>query len=367
MANRLMIPGPVTVEDDVLYEMGSQVQPHYGVQWTLLYKETIALLKQVFETTGDVLILVGSGTAGVDASIASLTAPGETIVVGANGHFGHRLGEIGQSYGLNVIAVEAPLGEPLNPADFEAVLARQSDVAAVAVVHVETSTTVMNPVEEIASIARRHDVPLIVDAVSSLGGVKLPVDELGIDLCVTASQKCLGAPPGLAQVAISPRAWQIMASKPQRHHGWYLNLEIWQHHAEKWSDWHPYPITMPTNLVLALRASLQSLLREGVPNRLQRYQRLARRFRGGLRDLGLQLFVAEEHLSPVLTGIVSPDGIPSSTIVNFLLDEYGIKISGGFGDEMRERIFRVGHMGPMISEHDIDAVLEGVGAFLKRR
>jgi alanine-glyoxylate transaminase/serine-glyoxylate transaminase/serine-pyruvate transaminase len=246
------------------------------------------------------------------------------------------------------------------------VLTRQRDVVLVAVVHVETSTTVMNPVEQIASITRRHGVPLMVDAVSSLGGIRLPVEEWGIDLCVTASQKCLGAPPGLAQVAISPRAWQIMASKTQRNHGWYLNLEIWQQHAQKWSDWHPYPISMPTNLVLALRASLQNLLREGIPNRMQRFQRLASRLRGGMRDLGLRLFVPEEHLSPVLTGVVSPDGIPSSAIVNYLLDEHGIKITGGFGDEMREQIFRVGHMSPVISEQDIDAVLDGVGAFLKR-
>ena len=364
---RLMIPGPVTVEDDVLYQMGSQVQPHYGAQWTAIFNETIDLLKQVFETQGDVHILVGSGTSGVDASIASLTAPGETIMIGANGHFGHRLAEIGQSYGLDVISVEAPLGQPLKAADFDAALTRHPNVAAVAVVHLETSTTVLNPVEDIASVTRRHGVPFIVDAVSSLGGVPLPVDALEIDLCISASQKCLGAPPGLAQVAVSQRAWDIMASKPQRNHGWYLNLEIWQEHAKKWGDWHPYPVTIPTNTVLALRSSLRSLLEEGVANRIQRYTRLASRLRGGMRDLGLQLFAPEDCLSPVLTGIVSPDGIPSGQIVSYLLDEHDIKISGGFGDEMKERIFRVGHMGPMISEADIDALLTGVGAFLAGR
>jgi alanine-glyoxylate transaminase/serine-glyoxylate transaminase/serine-pyruvate transaminase len=362
---KLMIPGPVMLEDDVLFQMGQQVQPHYGPQWTAIFNETIDLLKQVFETTGDVHILVGSGTAGVDASIASLTAPGETIVVGANGHFGHRLVEIGRFYGLNVIVVEAPLGKPLKAADFDATLTQYANAAAVAVVHLETSTTVLNPVEDIARASSRHGVPVIVDAVSSLGGVPLSMDEWGIDLCASASQKCLGAPAGLAQVAVSKRAWDIMASKPERNHGWYLNLEVWQEHARKWSDWHPYPITMPTNTVLALRTSLQGLLAEGVTNRIQHYSRLASRLRNGLRELGLRLFASEDCLAPVLTGVISPDGVPSSEIVNYLLNEHGIKISGGFGDEMKERIFRVGHMGPTLTESDIDDVLNGVEAFLK--
>lgn len=367
MTAKLMIPGPVMLEDDVLFQMGQQAQPHYGPEWTAIFNETIDLLKQVFETKGDVHILVGSGTAGVDASIASLTAPGETIVVGANGHFGHRLAEIGQSYGLNVIVVEAALGQPLRVVDFDAVLTQHPNAAAVAVVHLETSTTVLNPVEDIARVARQHDVPVIVDAVSSLGGVPLSMDDWGIDLCASASQKCLGAPAGLAQVAVSQRAWGIMASKPHRNHGWYLDLQVWQEHARKWSDWHPYPITMPTNTVLALRASLQGLLAEGVANRIQHYSNLANRLRSGIRELGLKLFASEDCLAPVLTGVISPDGIPSSQIVNYLLNEHGIKISGGFGDEMKERIFRVGHMGPTLTESDIDDVLNGVEAFLKSR
>jgi len=124
---------------------------------------------------------------------------------------------------------------------------------------------------------------------------------------------------------------------------------------------------MPTNTVLALRTSLRSLLAEGVTNRIQHYSGLAKRLRSGIRDLGLRLFASEDCLAPVLTGVISPDGIPSSEIVGYLLNEHGIKISGGFGDEMKERIFRVGHMGPTLTESDIDAVLNGVEAFLKSK
>lgn len=365
MSHKLMIPGPVTVEDDVLLQLSSPVQAHYGPQWAAIYHETTGLLKQVFKTKGDIHILAGSGSAGLDAAIGSITAPGETIVVGVNGYFGQRLAIMGQCYGLNVITVEAPYGQPLNPADFDSALTQHADAALVALVHLETSTTVLNPVEAIAAVVRQHGVPLMVDAVSSLGGVPLDMDGWGIDLCGTASQKCLGAIAGLAPVAVSARAWDIMASKPQRNHGWYLNLQIWQEHATHWGDWHPYPITMPTNSILALRAGLLSLLAEGLENRIQRYSRLAKQLRDGIQSLGLRLFASEDYLSPVLTGVMSPDGIPSSRLVSYLLNECGIKITGGFGDEMKERIFRVGHMGPTLTEADMDLLLGGISAFLR--
>jgi alanine-glyoxylate transaminase/serine-glyoxylate transaminase/serine-pyruvate transaminase len=364
---KLMIPGPVSVEEEVLRQMGGPVQAHYGPEWTGTYYETTGLLRQVFNTQADVHILVGSGSAGLDAAIGSLTAPGETIVVGSNGFFGQRLIAIGKSYGLEVIAIQAPLGIPLVPSDFERALARHPNVAAVAVVHLETSTTVLNPIQEIIAVARRHEVPVMVDAVSTLGGVPLAMDEWGIDLCVSASQKCLGAPPGLAPVAISQRAWDIMASKPQRNHGWYLNLQTWQQHAADWKDWHPFPVTMATNNVLALRAGLRSLLAEGLAHRYQRYAELARQLREGIRALGLQLFAPEEYLAPILTGVLSPDGIPSSEIVSYLYAEHGLKISGGFGEGLQDRIFRIGHMGATITGEDMDAVLNGLAAFLNSR
>jgi alanine-glyoxylate transaminase/serine-glyoxylate transaminase/serine-pyruvate transaminase len=362
---RLMIPGPVTVEDDVLHEMGSPVQAHYGPQWTAIYKETTGLLQQVFRTQGDVHILIGSGSAGLDAAVGSMTAPGDTILIGSNGFFGQRLVAIGQAYGLNVVAVEAPFGKPLEPSAFERALAQYPDAAAVVAVHLETSTTVLNPVQDIAAVARRHDVPVLVDAVSSLGGVPLAMDEWGIDVCMSASQKCLGAPPGLAPVAVSPRAWAIMDRKPQRQHGWYLNLQTWRHYAAEWNDWHPYPVTMATNNVLALRAGLRSLLADGLAHRFQRYHDLARRLRDGLRRLGLRLFTSEDQMAPILTAVYSPEGIPSSRIVNYLYAEHEIRISGGFGEELRDKILRIGHMGGAISEADIDAVLEGLAAFLR--
>lgn len=359
-----MIPGPVSVEDEVLHEMGSPVQAHYGPEWTAIYNETVGLLKQVFKTQGDVHILVGSGSAGVDAAIGSMTLPGDAIVVGSNGFFGDRLAEICQEYSLNLHEVRSPRGEPLNPADFADALRRYPEAAAVSVVHLETSTAVVNPVDEIAAVARAHSVPVIVDVISSLGGVPLETDAWGIDVCIGASQKCLGAPPGLAPIAVSPRAWEVMQSKPRRGHGWYLNLQTWRRFAEMWAGWHPFPVTMPTNNVLALRAGLRSLLAEGVQPRIQRYRGLALRLRHGLRRMRLEPFTPDERLAPVLTAVWGPEGIPTGKIVQYLLDSHGIKIAGGLGEGLSDRVFRVGHMGAKVCEADIDAVLEALGDFL---
>lgn len=365
MPLRLMIPGPVTVEDDVLQAIGSPVQAHYGPQWAAIYHETTGLLRQVFRTQGDVHILIGSGSAGLDAAIGSMTAPGDTLVIGSNGFFGQRLLAIGQSYGLNVVPVEAPFGLPLDPSDVDDALTRHPEAVAVMVIHLETSTAVLNPVKDIAAVARQHNVAMMVDAVSSLGGVPLAIDDWGIDICVTASQKCLGAPPGLAPVAVSPHAWAIMDSKPQRQHGWYLNLQTWRYYGAEWHDWHPFPVTMATNNVLALRAGLQSLLADGLEARLQRYRDLSYRLRDGLRRLGLRLYAPEHLTAPILTAVCSPQGTPSSQIVNYLLAEHEIRVSGGFGEQLVDKIFRIGHMGGAITEADIDAVLAGLAAFLK--
>jgi alanine-glyoxylate transaminase/serine-glyoxylate transaminase/serine-pyruvate transaminase len=360
-----MVPGPVTVEDEVLHEMGGPVQVHYGAEWTAIYNETLDMLKQVFRTEGDVHIMVGSGTAALDAAVGSITVPGETVIVGRNGFFGMRLEEICRAYGLEVVRVEEELGEQLRPEAFEQALERNPGAALLAVVHLETSTAVLNPLRAITEIAKAYDVPVVVDAVSSLGGVEFDMDSWGIDLGVAASQKCLGAPPGLGPIAISSRAWEIMKSKPERNHGWYLNLQTWKRYAEDWADWHPFPITMSTNTVLALRAGLQSLLDEGIQSRIQRYTRLAMRLRNGARKLGLQPFTPDDELAPVLTAIYGPEGVDTGEIVRYLLDEHEIRVSIGLGEGLKGRIFRVGHMSPTLSEADIDAVLDGLAAFLE--
>jgi len=179
---RLMIPGPVDVEDDVLAAMAEPVLPHYGQEWMAVYDETRERLQQVFATQNDIVMMTGPGTAGLDAALGSLLCTGEKVLVAHNGFFGARLKMVARAYGLDVRSVEAPHGQPLDPEAVRQQLAAEPDIQALIVVHLETSTSVLNPLQEIAAVAHEFDTPLIVDAVSSLGGMPLPVDEWGIDI-----------------------------------------------------------------------------------------------------------------------------------------------------------------------------------------
>jgi len=358
----LMIPGPIQPEAEVMEAMGSRVLPHYGAKWTAIYNETTTMLKEVFGTQGDVYIIVGAGTAALDAGIGSSLAAGEKIIVGINGFFGERLQSISESYNQVVVAVACEWGQPLRVEQFEEALRQNPDAKAVAITHLETSTTIANPVEEIGKLTRERGVLFIVDAVSSLGGLPMKMDEWGIDLCATASQKCLGAPPGLAPLAVGRKAWEMIDRNPKNGNGFYLNLRVWRKYATEWADWHPTPITMATNNVMALKAGLTSLLREGVAARGQRYMELAKRLRAGLRRIGMPPYTPDEMMVPILTAAYGPAGVATSRIISYMDEEHRIKIAGGLGP-LNDKIIRIGHMSPTVSRQDIDKVVEALASF----
>lgn len=359
---KLMIPGPIQPEDQVMEAMGDPVQPHYGPVFRDFYNETAGLLKKVFNTSGIVYILMGSGSAAIDACIGSMVPSGGKILVGINGFFGERLKSIADNYNMEVLPVTAEWGQPLRAKDFETALKKHSGVKAVAVVHLETSTTIINPAEEIGYIARKHDLPFILDTVSSLGGLPVCMDDWGVDLCASASQKCLGAPPGLAPVAVGERGWEAIRRNPGLGHGWYLNLNVWQQFVNDWGDWHPFPITMSTNLVAALRVGLDDLMKEGIDTRQKRYRKLALRLRTGIRRIGMTPFTPDETMAPVITAANGPEGIATGLIVEYMSDVHHIKIAGGLG-ALKDKIFRIGHMSPSVSEADIDEVIDALAAF----
>ncbi len=361
---KLMIPGPIQPDRAVLDAMGGPIVPHYGPQFTQIYNETLNMLKQVFNTKGNVFLLPGAGSAGTDACIGSALSTAEKIIIGSNGFFGDRLIAIADSYGLEIIPVTAEWGQPLRPQDFVEAFQRHPDAKASAIVHLETSTAVVNPVAEITAITRQAGAITIVDAVSSLGGLPFQMDEWGIDLCLSASQKCLGAPPGLSPIAVGRRGWEAIDRNPKKGHGWYGDLRVWRQFATDWWDWHPFPVTMPTSNILALREGLRQLLEEGISKRLERYRKLAILLRNGLRRINIIPFTPDEILAPVLTAAYCPPGVSSGEIVAFMEKERCIKISAGLG-ALKDKIIRIGHMCPTISEADIEEVLDGLAAFKK--
>src|SRR4030042_1105449 len=224
---KLFIPGPGDVDEEVLEAAARPLLRHYGTEWMGIYNELQTLLKQVFRTQNDLFLVPGAASALHDMAIGSLLATGQKIIVGHNGFFGERLVEIAESYGLKVVPFAAPRGQPLDPDELRRLLHAHPDAPAVALVHHETGTTVMNPLRALAGGVREAGRGIVVGAVCSLGGVELPVDEWGIDVCVTASGKCLEALAGMGFVSVGPRAWELMDCQPGRGHGWYLTLGTW--------------------------------------------------------------------------------------------------------------------------------------------
>jgi alanine-glyoxylate transaminase/serine-glyoxylate transaminase/serine-pyruvate transaminase len=308
-------------------------------------------------------MLPGSGSLASDVAVQSVFAPGERVALGINGHFGRRLQEILEANGVIPVLIETPPNQPLDPAQFERVLAADTSIVGVVAVHLETSSAVLNPVREIARVARAHNRLFMVDAVSSLAGTPLPMDEWEIDVCVSASQKGLGGAPGIAIVAVNDRAWNAITNQSERPRSWYMDLRRWQWYVENWGDWHPFPVTMPCSVILGLRAALQSIMREGLENRIVPYQALAKQLRSGLSAMGMNLFVPDSLMSPVLTAAYCPSNISAPELVKYLAIEHHIKITAGFG-QYRERVIRIGHMGNVINENDIDVLLSAIRQFL---
>jgi alanine-glyoxylate transaminase/serine-glyoxylate transaminase/serine-pyruvate transaminase len=361
---RLMIPGPVDVQDSILSVLSKPVMPHYGAQWTALYTETTEALKAVFHTQGEVFLLVGSGSAGLDAAVSSLFVPGEKVLITNNGFFGERIAEIARARGLEVVEAAAEWGKPVEAGIVEAALSADREIRGIIAIHHETSTGVLNPVREIGALARKFGVPLLVDAVSSLGGERLEMDEWGVDVCVTASNKCLESVPGVSPVAVGANAWKVMQAKHSDSPGWYLNLQLWKKYLQEWGSWHPAPVTMATNTVVALNAALEALFTEGLETRLRRYRETAAYFRAGVRSLGFDLFVDGETACACVSSMRRLPGMDVPGFITHLLQEKQIQIAGGLG-RVKGSIFRVGHMGKAGSQAYVVLFLEATRDYLQ--
>jgi alanine-glyoxylate transaminase/serine-glyoxylate transaminase/serine-pyruvate transaminase len=234
----------------------------------------------------------------------------------------------------------------------------------VAVVHHETSTTVLNPLPELTEVTHQAGLPIIVDGVSSLGGVPLPVDEWDIDVCVTVANKCLECPPGLAYVSVGPRAWEWVDHHESQAHGWYLNLRTWRQYATEWADWHPFPTTMPTNIVIGLRASLRRILEQGLEANFARYRRASQAVRQGLEKVGFEMFVEGPFASPIVTAVKARSEFEVDELLAYLAGTHAILISGGIGS-LSGQIFRVGHMGKAGTRPHLIEFLLAVETFLR--
>ena len=340
-ARLLMGAGPSNIHPRVAHAMTAPLLGHLDPDFLGVMDDVREMLREVFQTKNPATLPVsGTGTAGMEASLVNVLEPGDTFVIGTNGYFGERLAEIGRRCGADVVTVEHPMGSPVDPDAVEARVASLKRVKAVAVVHAETSTGVLTPLEPLAAIAHDAGALLVVDAVTSLAGMEFRADRWGVDVCYSGTQKCIGAPPGLAPITLSERAIEVMRARKTKVQSFYLDLTMLQ---DYWAQ-RVYHHTAPVSMIYALREALRLVLEEGLENRWRRHAQSAAALYAGLDAMRLSVVAAEEYRVPSLTAVRSPEGVPEAEVRKYLFARHGIEISGGLSD-LAGQVWRVGLMG----------------------
>ncbi len=362
----LLGPGPSNVHPRVYRAMMAPVIGYLDPAFLQLLDDTQRPLRALFRTQNDLTIAIsGTGHAGMEAALYNVLEPGDTAIVCINGFFGTRMADMAQRCGANVVTVEAAWGEIIEPEQVEAALKAHPDTKAVAIVHAETSTGVLQPLEEISALAHRYGALLLVDAVTSLGGCELRVDEWGIDVCYSATQKCLSAPPGMAPITFSPQAVEAIARRRTPVASWYVDVTLLRTY---WGGGtaRVYHHTPPMSMLYALREAMRLVLEEGLESRIARHRRNARALWAGLEALSLTLHVQEAHRCPALTTVRVPEGVDEMAVRRGLLEEHNIEIGAGFGP-LQGRVWRIGLMGHSSQPENVLAVLQGLERQLARQ
>ncbi len=349
---KLFIPGPIEVGDDVLQELAEPMMPHFGQEWADIYTETIALTKEIFQTQGEVYVFPGTGSAALDMGIGNLVYDNKSVLVLSNGFFGARLTEIAKGFTPHVKTIEFGFANTFDLKLIKRTL-EEKHFDVVLAVHVETSIGVRNPIEEIAELTRATDTVFFVDGVSSVGVEKLLMDDWGVDVCVTASQKGLESPPGLALLAFNAKAWALMetVNRPD----WYLNLKIWKKYEPYWGPLHPQLITHAVPIVRAMTVALKRMLSEGYLAHIDKYVEVTEYFRQRVTEIGYELFSSKDYAHG-LTAISIPFG-KSIELVDYFKKEHQILIGGGLGPA-KGKVIRVGHMGPVADPKQLDQIID---------
>lgn len=340
----LMGAGPSNVHPRVLQAMTASLLGHLDPVFLQVMDDVRSMLREVFKTDNPATLPVsGTGTAGMEAACVNILEPGDVFIVATNGYFGERLAEIASRTGAKVVTVEHAVGEPVTAAAIKEELAKHASVKGVGVVHAETSTGVVTPIAEIAKVVHDAGALLVVDAVTSLGGVPLEVDAWDIDVCYSGTQKCVGAPPGLAPITFGERAIEVMTNRKTKVQSFYLDMtalrDYWQQRV--------YHHTAPISMIYSLREALRLVLEEGLENRWRRHANNAAALIAGIDAMGLRIVANPEFRLPSLTAVYSPQGIPEGNVRKHLLENFNIEVSGGLATmpELAGKIWRIGLMG----------------------
>jgi aspartate aminotransferase-like enzyme len=346
---QLRIPGPTPLPERVVRSMSRPMIDHRGPEFAAILAEITAGAKRVFRTSNDILFLTSSGSGGLESAVANLVSPGDEVIAAVCGLFGERFAALAAAYGADVVRLQFEWGQPVDLEDLASVLERHPKAKVVLLTHNETSTGLTNPLRALARVAHEAGRIVVVDGVSSISSIAIETDAWGIDVAVSGSQKGWMAPPGLALVSVSDRAWaqQAQARSPRFYFDW-KESKVW---AEKGMT----PFTPAIGVVFALQEGLHMLEEEGLDAVYERHERLARGTQAGLKALGFQLYAQEGYRSNTVTSAVPLAGLDVAALRKLLNDKYGVVIGGGQG-KMTGKMVRIGHLGA-IAEGDVVQVI----------
>lgn len=357
----LMGPGPSDMHPRVYKALSTQMIGHLDPEFVAIMDEVKGMVQATFQTKNHLSFVVSApGSAGMETCLVNLIEPGDDVVICQHGVFGGRMADIAKRAGATVHMVQQDWGKPINPQDVKAAL-ENCDPKLVAIVHAETSTGVLQPLEEISKLVHDKGALFVVDAVTSYCGTDLRVDDWGIDAIYTGTQKCLSAPPGLSPVSFSDRAVEVLDSRKTPVQSWFLDLSLVKNY---WAGAkRAYHHTAPVSQIFGIREAYRLVLEEGLEARFKRHQETHEHLRDGLEALGFRFLVDKEYRLPMLNAVYLPEGVEELPIRKKLLNEYNIEVGGGLG-AFAGKLWRIGLMGHSCDKNHVNMLLSALKEIL---
>ncbi len=357
----LMGPGPSDVPQRVLQAMARPTVGHLDSQFLDILTDIRAMLCEVFQTSNELTLAVsGTGSAGMEACVFNLIEPGEKMLVCVAGVFGQRMVDVAERAGATVTAIEVSWGQVFTVEQISAAIATDGPFKVIGIVQAETSTGASQPIGAISKVVHDASGLLLVDAVTSLGGMEVDVDGWAIDACYSGTQKCLSCPPGLAPVTFSPAGSEVIANRKTKVRSWYLDMSMVQKY---WGSQRLYHHTAPINMNYALHEALKIVLEEGLEKRWQRHADQHQALKASLEGMGLQYLADPAHQLPMLNAVAAPAGVDEAIVRGKLLNDYGIEIGGGLG-AFKGKAWRIGLMGESATAKHVEALTSALGEIL---
>jgi alanine-glyoxylate transaminase/serine-glyoxylate transaminase/serine-pyruvate transaminase len=357
---KLMGPGPLDIHPRVYQALTSPIIGYLDPAYLKILDQVGEQLRKVFQTRNRTTHAApGTGTAGMEACVANLIEPGDKILVCVHGYFGDRLRQMVERQGAQIMLIEEEWGKPTDPQKVEAAL-KADTYKVIALVHAETSTGVLQPMDDIVKLAAHYGVMILLDTVTSLGGIEIKMDEWGLDAAYSCSQKCIGCPPGLAPVSFSDRAVEAVKNRKQPVSSWYLDITLLEKY---WGSDRVYHHTSSSTLNYALLEALRLIDEEGLQNRFDRHLENHRALVAGIEAMGLEMYVRPEYRLPTLNAVKIPEGVDDVKVRSYLLETFNLEIGGGLG-ALKGKVWRVGLMGYSSSAENVLFFLSAISRAL---